>query len=124
MTDEQAIESSIRKFIKAYNAGDLKAVLAYYSDDLIKTRQGAAPETKTETTQRIADAFDRFECSVDVSNEEIQVVDDFAFTRGSFKVVLKLKNGGDAQTLHRRYLEIWRKEGAEWRVFRTMDNTA
>jgi ketosteroid isomerase-like protein len=122
MDDKKAIESAIAEFASAYNAGDLARVLAYYGDDLIKVRNGAPPETKAETAKRIAAAFEKFRSRVEVANEEIHVSGDFAFTRGSFRVTLMPKAGGDSQIADRRYLEIWRKESGRWLVVRTMDN--
>jgi len=122
LSDREAILAAVRAFVDAYNAGDLEALLAYYDDDLVKVRQGAAPETKEETALRVRDVFDRFDTSVEVSNTEVEVRGDMAFTRGSFRVTLTPREGGEGQQISRRYLEIWRKRGGRWRVARTMDN--
>ena len=42
--------------------------------------------------------------------------------RGTFRVTLTPKAGGEAQTIDRRYLELWRKENGRRLVVRTMDN--
>jgi ketosteroid isomerase-like protein len=122
MSDEKAIETAISEFVKAYNAGDLAGVLDYYGDDLIKIRNGGPAETKSDTAKRVAEVFARFHSRVDVVSDEIQVHGDFAFTRGSFRVTLTPKAGGESQAVDRRYLEIWRKEKGRWLVVRTMDN--
>ena len=59
MRDQKAIESAIDEFIKAYNAADIIGVLAYYGDDLVKVRNGAPAENKSEAG-RIAEVFSRF----------------------------------------------------------------
>ena len=123
MSDQKAIESAIVEFVEAYNAGDLARVLAYYADDLIKIRQGAPPETKSETAQRVAAVFAKFHSRVEVVTDEIRTSGDIAYTRGSFRVTLTPKAGGESQIIERRYLEIWRKEQGRWLVARTMDNT-
>jgi ketosteroid isomerase-like protein len=123
LSEEKTIEASIAEFISVYNAGNLDGVLAYYSDDLIKTRQGGPAETKSETAKRVAGVFDKFHARVDVANDEIRVSGEMAYTRGSFRVTLTPKAGGETQVIERRYLEIWRKENGRWRVARTMDNT-
>lgn len=124
MDDCKEIESAIAEFIKAYNAGDIAKVLAYYGEDLIKVRDGAPAETKSETAQRVASVFQKFHSQVDVVIDEIRTYGAFAFTRGSFRVTLTPKAGGESQAINRRYLEIWRKEGERWLVVRTMDNIA
>jgi uncharacterized protein (TIGR02246 family) len=123
MSDQKAIEAAIAQFAIAYNAGDLERVLAYYGDDLIKVRQGAPPETKAQTAQRVAAVFEKFRSRVDVVIDEIRVSGEIAYTRGSFRVTLTPKAGGETQVAERRYLEIWRKEHGRWLVVRTMDNT-
>ena len=122
MSDQQAIEAAISEFVKAYNAGDLNKVQGYYGDDLIKIRNGAPAETKSDTAQRIAAVFVKFHSRVDVVTDEIRTSGDMAYTRGSFRVTLTPKTGGEAQVIERRYLEIWRKEHGRWLVVRTMDN--
>jgi len=123
LNEEKTIEASISEFIRVYNAGNLEGVLAYYSDDLIKIRQGGPAETKAETAKRVAVVFDKFDSRVDVMNDEIRVSGEMAYTRGAFRVTLTPKAGGEPQIIERRYLEIWRKEDGRWRVARTMDNT-
>jgi len=122
MSEREVIAEAIQAFVGAYNAGDLEAVLAYYDDDLVKVRHGAEPESKEDTTRRIREAFARFDTKVNVTNAEIEVSGDLAFTRGTFVVTLSPRDGGDSQQVSRRYLEIWRKRAGQWRVARTMDN--
>jgi ketosteroid isomerase-like protein len=90
--------------------------------DLIKLRQDAPAETKSEVARRVAEVFNTFHSRVDVSNDEILVGGELAVTRGSFRVTLTPKSGGEPQTIDRRYLELWRKENGCWLVVRTMDN--
>jgi ketosteroid isomerase-like protein len=123
LNEEDAIEACISEFVKVYNAGNLEGVMAYYTDDLIKVRQGGPAETKPETAKRVAGVFDQFHSRVDVINAEIRVSGEMAYTRGSFRVTLIPKAGGESHFIERRYLEIWRKENGRWRVARTMDNT-
>ena len=122
MDDEAAIRQSIEKFIAAYKAGDLEAILAYYSEDLIKMRHGSPAEKKPETASRIREAFRNYKTDIRVTIDEIVVSGNFAFTRGYFEVTLTPRNGGDPIPIPRHYLEIWRKENGTWRVLRTMDN--
>ena len=123
MNDQKAIEVAIAEFVRAYNAGNLEAVMSYYASDLIKLRQGSSRETKAETAQRVKTVFDQYNSRVDVVTDEIHVAGETAYTRGSFRVTLTLKGGGEPQTIDRRYLEIWRKEHGRWLVVRAMDNT-
>ena len=121
-TDRQAIENAVTKFIVAYNAGDLDGLLNYYTDDLVKFRHGVAPETKSDIASRLKTVFQNYQSRVEVTNDETEISGDMAFTRGSYRVTLTSRNGGDQQIFARRYLEIWRKEAGRWTVVRAMDN--
>jgi ketosteroid isomerase-like protein len=122
MTVKDEIKRAINEFIRAHDSGDIQAMLACYGDDLVKLRQGAPPETKPEVAQRVAEVFSKFHSRVEVTIDEIVAAGELAFTRGTFRVTLTAKAGGEPQTIDRRYLEIWRKEHGRWLVVRTMDN--
>ncbi|MGE5276526.1 MAG: YybH family protein [Acidobacteriota bacterium] len=121
--DRNRIAEAIDAFVAAYNAGDAARIIAYYADDLIKERQGAAAETKTQTARRIEQVFREHRGELSVSNEEIVTSGDLAYTRGTLRLTLTPRAGGPPRTLERRFLEIWRKRQGEWRVVRTMDNS-
>jgi len=122
MEDKEIIAAAIGEFIAAYNAGDIAGVLSYYTDDLIKVRHGAAPETKAETADRLVQVFKAFSSRVEATVDEIGISGEMAFTRGELQVTLIPKSAGEPQKIMRRYLEIWRRENGRWRVARTMDN--
>jgi ketosteroid isomerase-like protein len=122
-SDHDQIAAGIQGFIAAYNAGDLQKLMTHYAEDLVKSRQGGATETKKDTEARISQVFQNFTGEISVSTEEIVTSGDMAFTRGTFKAVLTPRQGGGKdQVIKRRFLEIWRKQNGEWRIARTMDN--
>jgi ketosteroid isomerase-like protein len=121
--DRAAILLAIARFKAAYDSGNLEGIAVCYSDDLVKVRQGAPPETKPEVIARIAAVLRDYAGRVEVDNEELEGSGDFAFTRGSFIVTLTPKAGGVPKKIKRRYLELWRKERGTWLVIRTMDNS-
>lgn len=123
MTDQDAINQQVQRFIVAYNAADVDGIMKCYARDLIKTREGAAPEGYAETEARLRGFMQRFSGHLTVTNDEITVAGDLAYIRGSLKITITPRGGGAAQLFERRFLEIWRKEGGEWLVARTMDNT-
>lgn len=122
MTAEDEIRSAIRSFATAYRNGDIDALLACYSDDLIKDRAGAPSESKAQTAQRVRQVFRSHRTDIDVQVSEVLVGGDLACVRGAFTVTLHPREGGSPVSIARRYLEIWRNEDGAWRVIRTMDN--
>jgi ketosteroid isomerase-like protein len=116
------IAGTIANFIQAYNAGDIDAIARYYSDSLVKLREGAAPESKSDVISRIKSTLRDFAGRLEVTNDEIEIGHDLAFTRGSFVVTLTPRSGGQPTVIRSRFLEIWRREGGRWVVWRAMDN--
>ena len=123
MTDHDAILAQVKRFIDSYNGADVDGIMRCYSRDLVKTREGAAPEGYADTESRLRGFMKRFAGHLTVTNDEIVVAGDIAYIRGSLKITITPRGGGAAQLLERRFLEIWRKEGDQWLVARTMDNT-
>lgn len=121
--DREAIEKQIAAFIRAYEAGDLAGVMDYYAPDMVKLRQGAAPETRARTQERVAGVFREFSRSLSVVNDEIVASGDLAYTRGTLKLTLTpLAGNAPPLVVERRFLEIWRRSGGRWLVARAMDN--
>jgi ketosteroid isomerase-like protein len=119
---EADIRAAIARFIAAYNAGDVGAVLACYCEDLVKLRHQGAPESKPEAAARIREVLAAHRGQLSVTVDEIMVSGDLAFTRGTLDVRLTPRCGGAEVVLERRYVELWRHEEGLWRVARTMDN--
>jgi ketosteroid isomerase-like protein len=121
--DRRAILAAIEDFRIAYDAGDLDTVAGYYSDDLVKLRQGAPPETKAVLVKRLVETFRDHHGRLEVTIDEIEISGDLAFVRGTFTVALTHRTRAETRTARRRFLEVWRRETAGWRVCRTADNS-
>ena len=121
-SDRDQIAAATQSFIAAYNAGDLQGVMAHYTDDLVKCRQGGSTENKKDVGARMFLVFRDYAGDLYVTTDEIEVHGDVAFTRGNFRAVLTPKAGGKEQIIERRFLEVLRREDNRWLVARTMDN--
>ena len=125
--DVSAIRRKIDRFIAAYNAGQVKELLAVYANDFVDMSQGE-PTLRGETAirdteRRLADTFRKFSPHLAVETEEIIVSGNYAFDRGVLTVTLTPKLAGDPLVVKRRFLEVWRKhENGDWAVIRAMDN--
>lgn len=122
--DDALIRQEIARFIDAYNRGDVEALVACYTDDLVKLRQGGAAEAKQQTADRIRAAFRTHNGKLTVTVDELTISGDMVFVRGTLHVVLTPRSGGDPLDVQRRYVELWRRERGAWRVARTMDNAS
>jgi ketosteroid isomerase-like protein len=123
-SSQAAIVQSIDRFRNAFNSGNQDEIARYYTDDMVKIRQGSPSEGKSDVIRRLMDTFREFNGHLDVANDEIVVNGTMAFTRGTFVVSLTPKAGGDSRVFRRRFLEIWRIQNGAWRVSRSMDNSA
>lgn len=125
--DTKAIESAINDFIEGYNAGEVDRLLKVYSDDFIDMSVGAptvqGKEALEYTESKLKETFANYTGNLSVSTDRISVSGDVAYTYGSFEVRLKPKDKGEDVLIHRRFLEIWRKQGdGNWKVIASMDN--
>ncbi len=120
---EDELVAGIAKFIDAYSTGDVDAIARYYSDSLVKLREGAPPESKADVISRVKRTFRDFVGHLEVTSDEIGISQDLAFTRGSFVVTLTPRSGGQPTVVRKRFLEIWRREDGRWVVCRAMDNS-
>jgi len=103
-----AIVESIDRFRNAFTTGNLDEIARYYTDDMVKFRQGGPPKNKSDVLRRLTETFREFDGHLNVTNDEIVVNGTFAFTRGTFVVTLKPKAGGDSRVLQRRFQQLWR----------------
>jgi ketosteroid isomerase-like protein len=120
--DEELIRTAIARFKDAYERGDAGALMACYSDDLVKLRAGAPPETKDDIRRRLTQLFVSHTGTLSVTVDEILLSGEMAFVRGGFEATVAPRSGGEAASFSRRYVEIWRRTAGAWLVCRTMDN--
>jgi ketosteroid isomerase-like protein len=128
-TDQRKIHRAIDDFIRAYNTGDVDRLLDVYTSDYIDMSDGESTlhgiEARRETEARLRDTFGKFDGRLTVEIDEIETSGDHAYDRGTLRVELRPKVAGEPVIVERRFLEIWRREAdGEWRVARSMDNSA
>ncbi len=119
--DAAAIRRVIDEFIAAFNRGDVDALVACYTEDLVKLRFQNPPETLVQTAERVRAFFASHAGTLAVVNDEILVMGDVAFTRGTLAIEAVPRAGGSPFRVERRFVELWRREADRWKVARTMD---
>ena len=120
--DRTQILQSIDRFVAAYNAGDVEALLPLYAEDLIKLGHGRAAESKADVAARLRASFEQYNRHLEAGIDEFEIAGDLAYTRGWIRITLTPKSGGAPLRVERRSLEIWRKRAGRWVATRTMDN--
>ena len=122
MDPKKEILAAIERFRDAYEGGQIDVIAGYYTDDMIKLRQGAPAEGRDDVLGRVRTVFREHDRRLEVTNDEIETSGDLAFVRGSFVLTLTPRAGGRALAMRRRFIEIWRREDGAWRVSRALDN--
>ena len=125
---EQSIRRAVEEFTRAYNAGDLQNLAEIFAEDLIDMSAGEPTRTGEEARKdfvaRVAATHAKFRPHLEIHIEELRVAGEWAYQRGSLRVTLIPKEGGDTSFIHQRYLEIWKREpGGKWKIAIEMDNT-
>lgn len=125
---EQLIRRAVEEFTRAYNAGDLENLADIFAEDLIDMSAGEPTRTGEEARKdfvaRVAATHAKFRPRLEIQIDELQVTGEWAHQRGSLRVTLIPREGGDTSFIRQRYLEIWRREpSGKWKIAIEMDNT-
>ena len=123
--DTAAINQLRSDWTEAYNAGDIDGLVAMYADDYVDYPNNA-PSTSGRAGARVKleAQLTGMTASTVVTSEELQLLGDHAFDRGTFKATLVPDAGGDPVLVDGRYFVILRREAdGSWRIARSVDNT-
>jgi uncharacterized protein (TIGR02246 family) len=129
MTDEEEIRRVVEEFVTAFNSGDMPRILDIFTDDLIDMSAGEPTRTgqaaRDHFLSRVAETHAKYNPHLVITIDEIEVVSNWAYDRGTLEVTLVPRAGGEASSVRQRYLEIWRRgRDAKWRIAIEMDNSA
>jgi len=114
------IEKTSKAWEKAFNAGDIPAVAAYYTRDALLMAPGADPVTGPEGVQA---AF----APIAQSREQLQLTPTDVTGSGagaleSGKWVMTSKDGKHLD--HGVYMVFWKKDGGSWKIYRDIWNSS
>jgi ketosteroid isomerase-like protein len=122
MTEQSAAEAELRKsldaFDRAFSAGRLDELLAFFADDAQlllhhqETRIGKKPIRDT-----FGPVFDGFDTSAyQPRYESIDVHGNLAYVLASFDEALRPRDGQPGVRIHGRTVQFWRREEGGWRI--------
>lgn len=95
MPDEVAINAVRQEFLKAYNDGNAASLAACCSDDVVQLPpHEPAVRGQQAIRARYEAQFDRFDCQLSTTTEELQVLDQWAFAWGNYEIALKPRGDG------------------------------
>lgn len=117
---QQDIQDEQGLFLKAFNAKDAAGVAATYTDDGV-----FMPPNLEAVAGHVGIQFfmtKEFTLSISgmlMNTPEIVVLDDYAYTRGSYTLL----DDKGATLDHGKFLEIWKRTDQGWRILRNIYNS-
>jgi uncharacterized protein (TIGR02246 family) len=123
--DTAALNALRNQFVAAYKAGDADKVAALYTDDaVVLPKDEATVKGRSAIAASDKAFFDQFTPKqVVLSSEEIKIMGDWAFDRGTYKLTIAPKAGGQSATAEGRYLVLLQRQtDGSWKAARYAGN--
>ena len=123
--DLKAINVVRDAHVAALNAGDARAWAAQFTDDAVQMPPNAPANVGGPKIASWSQAFlDQFRVHFALAVDEVRVLGEWAFERGSYTISLTSKAGGPSMKDIGKYLTIYqRKPGDTWRMARDIWNS-
>lgn len=123
--DVEAIKAVNQQCLSAIKAGDLDTIVDLFTDDGVFMLPNEPTLTgKDAIKSRLQTDMDKFTFDESWASEEIVVFGDWAFDRGSSKVIMTPKEGGDSIEDNGKYIWIFKRQpDGNWRYARCIWNS-
>jgi uncharacterized protein (TIGR02246 family) len=124
--DLKAIDVVRDAHVAALNAGDARAWVAQFTDDAVQMPPNAPANVGGAKIASWSQAFlDQFRVHFALAVDEVRVLGEWAFERGSYTISLTSQaKGAAAMQDVGKYLTIYqRKPGSSWRMARDIWNS-
>jgi len=123
--DLKAIDSVRDAHVAALNAGDAPAWAAQFADDAVQMPPNMPANIGRSAIEPWSKAFlGMFGVKFALSVDEVRVLGDWAFERGTYAIGLNPKSGGPSMQDAGKYITIYqRNSGDGWRMARDIWNS-
>ena len=123
--DLKAIDSVRDAHVAALNAGDARAWAALFTDDGVQMPPNMPANIDRPAIESWSTGFmDMFGVEFALSVDEVRVLGEWAFERGTYTIGLNPKSGGPSMQDAGKYITIYqRKSGDSWRMARDIWNS-
>jgi uncharacterized protein (TIGR02246 family) len=114
MSDFQKIMDA---YAKALNAGDVEALVAFYSPKGVYMREAAKAAVGTDALRAgYKEAFAALKLDLQLTVREAEVAGDMAWVRGVSKGTVKILKTGVEEKQAYNLLAVFGKEGGAWKI--------
>ena len=123
--DLKAIDSVRDAHVAALNAGNARAWAELFTDDGVQMPANMPANIGRSAIETWSTGFmDMFAVEFALSVDEVRVLGEWAFERGSYTIGLNPKSGGPSMQEAGKYITIYqRKSGDSWRMARDIWNS-
>jgi uncharacterized protein (TIGR02246 family) len=120
-----AVNEIWNQYSSSFNSGDIDRWLSLWTDDGIQMPPDSPPIVgKEQIRTRNKAVLDRFTFDLNITNEEVRVAGEWAFSRGIFKATLRPKGGGKITLVDGKYMTILQRQAdGSWKVYRDIFNS-
>jgi uncharacterized protein (TIGR02246 family) len=118
VSDDQAIRDLMARWREGAANGDVQALVAMLTEDVVFLTPGNAPFGRDQ----FAAGFTRFSSRASIATQqdvkEIHVEGDLAYALSHLRVTLTPRDGGAVQVNEGEALTVFRKQAGRWRLAR------
>lgn len=128
MSDDfaRAVDEIYAQYSASVGAGDADGWINLWDDDGVQMPPGTPARVGKATIlqgrRRASDAYDYRDFVI--NNEEVELLGDFGFARGTYSALLVSKGGGEEIPINGKYLTIFKKQAdGNWKIYRDVFNS-
>ena len=122
--EARVVEEIDRRWIAAFNAGDVDTVVSLYTDDVVVMPPSEPSLHGREAVRQWLEAFfENHTARQSLINDEVVVIGDWAWMRGHFTLVIERRDAPGEVRHEGKHLVIWRRqEDGSWMAARDIWN--
>jgi ketosteroid isomerase-like protein len=113
--DRAALEMAAQAWIKAFNAGDTKALLGLATEDVVVLDPNLPPASGREAVRRAWEQAFNVGSELSSASKEIVIAGDVAWRLGALA-----RRQANTEVLRSQSLEIWKRVSGAWKLHRQM----
>ncbi len=124
--DTAAINAIWSTYVSSLEAGDIDAWLSLWTEDGVQMPPNEAPVIgKDKLRQRNGAALDLFTVAIDITNQEVGVAGEWAFSRGVYTATFTPKDGSQPIPVDGKFMTILnRQTDGGWKIHRDIFNSS
>jgi uncharacterized protein (TIGR02246 family) len=123
--DTAAINALRDAWVTAFNAADVDSLVNLYTEDAIDLPANEPTLSgRAAIREYFVTTFGMGKATATVTSEELQLMGDWAYDRGTFTLSIVPAAGGEAMNVSQRYLVVIRQQAdGAWKLARLIDNS-